>query len=82
LLRYFLNDFETVPVAPITGITCFFFFTFHIRCISIVKSLYLESSRFLSLSHFCLLKLQHQLAYMILFHYHGLWFYYYYYYYY
>ena len=36
---YFLNDFEIVPVAPIiTGIT--FVFTFHMRCISIVKFLY------------------------------------------
>ena len=39
LLKYFLNDFEMVPVAPIiTGIT--FVFTFHMRCISIVSSLY------------------------------------------
>ena len=38
LLTYFLNDFETVPVAPITGIT--FVFTFHMRCISIVRSSY------------------------------------------
>jgi hypothetical protein len=39
LLMYFLNDFEIVPVAPfITGIT--FVFTFHMRCISIVRSLY------------------------------------------
>ena len=39
LLTYFLNDFEIVPVAPIvTGIT--FVFTFHMRCISILKSLY------------------------------------------
>ena len=39
LPMYFLNDFEIVPVAPIiTGIT--FVFTFHIRCISIVSSLY------------------------------------------
>ena len=39
LLAYFLNDFETVPVAPIiTGIT--FVFKFHMRCISIVRSLY------------------------------------------
>jgi len=38
-LTYFLNDFETVPVAPIiTGIT--FVFTFHMRCISTVRSLY------------------------------------------
>ena len=41
LLTYFLNDFEIVPVAPnITGIT--FVFTFHMRCISIVRSLYLK----------------------------------------
>jgi hypothetical protein len=39
LLTYFLNDFEMVPVAPvITGIT--FVLTFHMRCISIVRSLY------------------------------------------
>ena len=39
LLTYFLNDFEIVPVAPIiTGIT--FVFTFDMRCISIVSSLY------------------------------------------
>ena len=39
LLTYFLNDFEIVPVAPtITGIT--FVFTFYVRCISIVRSLY------------------------------------------
>ena len=41
LLMYFLNDFEIVPVAPIvTGIT--FVFTFHMRCISIVRSLYFK----------------------------------------
>ena len=39
LLTYFLNAFEIVPVAPIiTRIT--FVFTFHMRCISIVRSLY------------------------------------------
>ena len=39
LLTYFLNDFEIVPVTPfITGIT--FGFTFHVRCISIVRYLY------------------------------------------
>ena len=39
LLTYFLNDYEIAPVAPIiTGIT--FFFTFHMHCISIVRSLY------------------------------------------
>ena len=37
LLTYFLSDFKTVPVAPsITGIT--FAFTFHMCCISIVRS--------------------------------------------
>jgi hypothetical protein len=37
VLTYFLNVFEMVPVAPIiTGITLVF--TFHIRCISIVRS--------------------------------------------
>ena len=46
LLIYFLNDFEIVPVAPIiTGIT--FVSTFHMRCISIVRSLYFRISRFL-----------------------------------
>ena len=39
LLTYFLNNFETVPFTPIiTGIT--FVFTFQMRCISIVRSLY------------------------------------------
>jgi hypothetical protein len=39
LLTYFLNDFEMVLVAPvIIGIT--FGFTFHMRCIFIVRSLY------------------------------------------
>jgi hypothetical protein len=47
LLRYFLNYFEMVPVAPIiTGIT--FVFTFHMRCISIVRSLYSKLSRLLN----------------------------------
>ena len=41
LLMYFLNDFEIVPVAPtITGIT--FVLTFHMRCISVVRSLYFK----------------------------------------
>jgi hypothetical protein len=39
-LTCFLNDFETVPVAPIiTGIT--FAFTLHMRCISVMRFLYL-----------------------------------------
>ena len=41
LLMYFLNDFEMVPVTlVITGITLVF--TFHKRCISIVRSLYFK----------------------------------------
>ena len=40
-LTYFLNDLEMVPVAPIiTGITLVF--AFHMRCISIVGSLYFK----------------------------------------
>ena len=39
LLTYFLNDSEIVPVAPIiTGIA--FVFTFHMCCISVVRSSY------------------------------------------
>ena len=39
LFTYFLIEFEIVPVAPImTGIT--FVFTFHMCCISVVRSLY------------------------------------------
>jgi len=39
LLTYFLNGFEMVPVAPVfTGITLVF--TFHMSCISIVRSFY------------------------------------------
>ena len=39
LLTYFLNVFEIVPVIPIiTGIA--FVFTFHMRCISIVRYYY------------------------------------------
>jgi hypothetical protein len=41
MLTHFLNDFEIVPVAPIiTGITLVF--TVHIRCISMVRSLYFK----------------------------------------
>jgi hypothetical protein len=38
-LRYFLNDFEMVPVASfIVGITSVF--TFHFHCIFVARSLY------------------------------------------
>ena len=47
LLRYVLNNHEMVLVAPvITGIA--FVFTFHIRCVSVVRSLYFNSFRLLS----------------------------------
>jgi len=37
-LRYFLNDFEMIPFVPVVmGIT--FFFTFHVRCVAVVRSL-------------------------------------------
>ena len=39
LLTYFLNYFEIIPVSPIITIITFVF-TFHMRCISIVRSLY------------------------------------------
>ena len=43
-LKHFLNDFEVVQVAPvITDIT--FVFTFHMRYISVVRSLYFRNSR-------------------------------------
>jgi hypothetical protein len=42
LLRYFLNEFEMVPVAPIfIGIT--FVFTPHMHSISIVRALYFKA---------------------------------------
>jgi len=68
LLTYFLNDFEIVPVVHIiTGIT--FVFTFHMLCISIVRSL---NFRIFSASFLI------QFLYYYYYYYH----YYYYYYYY
>jgi hypothetical protein len=50
VLTYFLNDFEIVPVAPIiTGITLVI--TFHICCISIVRSLYFQNLLSFFLNH-------------------------------
>jgi hypothetical protein len=54
LLRYFLTDLETVPVAPIiTGIT--FVFTFHMHCIYAVRSLHFKVFSALLLSLLLLL---------------------------
>jgi hypothetical protein len=50
LLAYFLNDFEIVPIAPtITGII--FVFTFHMHCISVVRSLYFRNFLALFFNH-------------------------------
>jgi hypothetical protein len=68
LLRYSLNDFVMVSFAyPIIGIT--FVFTFHMLYISTVRPLYFRIffSWTLSISHLCVPKLQHLLAYMCLF---------------
>jgi len=43
------------------------FFTFHMTCISIVRSLYLESSQLISWPHFCLLNYHHPLTHRFLF---------------
>ena len=57
LLTYFLNVFEIVPVAPIiTGIT--FVLTFHMPCISIVRSLYFR----ILLASFLITFLSHEIA--------------------
>ena len=55
LFGYFLNYFEMVPVDPVTtGII--FYFMIHMRCISIVRSLYFRifsASFFISVSGNC-----------------------------
>ena len=69
LFRYFLNGSEMVPVAPIiTGIT--FVVTFHMRCISIVRSLYFTNLS-ASSSNFCLPKFLHLLTYKLLVYHHS-----------
>ena len=68
LHTYFLNDFEMVPVAPIiTGIA--FVFTFHMRCISIVRSSYFRIFSASFLITFCPPKLQHLLTYYYYYYY-------------
>jgi len=67
LRTYFLNDFEIVPVVPIiTGIS--FGFTFHMRCISIVRSLYFRIFFASFLSTFLTPEIASLLTYM--FHYY------------
>ena len=60
-----MNEFEMVPVAPIiSGITVVF--KFHMRCISIVRSLYFRIFS-VSLLITCILKLHHVLRHKFLF---------------
>jgi hypothetical protein len=54
----------------ITGVTSVF--TFHMRCISIIRSLYFRIFFGFFLYHICLPGLLHQLVYPFLFHYPGL----------
>ena len=71
LLMYFLNDFEIVTVAPIiTGIA--FVFTFNMRCIHIVRSLYFRIFSASFLITFLSPEIASLLTYMFSFHYHGL----------
>jgi hypothetical protein len=68
VLTYFLNDFKMVLVALIiTGITLVF--VFHIRCISILKSLYFKIFSACLESHSCLLELRHLSTYVFPFYY-------------
>jgi hypothetical protein len=72
LLRYSVNDSEMVPVAPIfTGIT--FFFTFHIHCISIVRSLYFKIFSASFLFTFLSPEMARSTNGSFLFRYHRLW---------
>jgi len=70
-VMYFLNYFEIVPVAPIiTGIT--FVFTFHMRCISIVRSLCFRIFSASFLITFLSPEMQYLSMYMFSFHHHEL----------
>ena len=72
LLRYFLDDFEIVPaVSIIADIT--FVFTFHMRCISIVRSLYFRIYSASFFITFLFPKTATSITIHVPFHYHGLW---------
>jgi hypothetical protein len=72
LPRYFLNSLEMVPVACIvTGVT--YAFTFHMLCISVVRSLYFGIVSVSFLITFLSPEIAHPVAYVFLFHYHPLW---------
>jgi hypothetical protein len=72
LLKYFLKDFEMVPVARIiSGVT--FVFTFHMHCMSVIRSLYFTIVSAFFFSHSCPPGLLPQLAYIFVLHYPGLW---------
>jgi hypothetical protein len=71
LIRYFLNDFETVPVAPIITVITFVF-TFYIGSISTVRSLYFRIISASFLITFLSPKIASSIKIHFLFHYHGL----------
>ena len=72
LSRYFLNDCETVPVVPImTGVAYFIHSTYPPF---LLQGFYIsKSSQLLSWSHFYLMKCEHLLTCMFLFHHYRLW---------
>jgi hypothetical protein len=73
LLRYFVNAFKMVPVAPvITGITAVV--TFHIHCIYTVRALYCRifSASFLNTRTFLSPEIAVSINMHVPFHNHGL----------
>jgi len=71
LLTYFVNGSEIVPVAPIiTGVT--FVFTFHLRCISVGRSLHFTIFSVYFLITFPSPEIATSINIHVPFHYHGL----------
>ena len=72
LLRYFLDHVEVVPLTSIiAGIT--FVFTLHMRCISVVRSLYFITFSVSFFITFLSPKIEISIYIHVHFHYHGLW---------
>ena len=75
-LRYFMNDFEMTPVAPIiTGIT--FIFTFHMLCIPLVRSLYfriLSASFFITFLSSAIYNIYYPTCFFSIIKHYGAWF--------
>ena len=70
LLRYFLKDFEEVPLAPVIA-DISFDYRFHMRRVSAVRSLHSRTFSASFLVTFLSLEIV-PLTQMFLFHYHGL----------